>query len=90
MSVKLQSLSRSESQAVVEVVLGCLRRSLHANDWVKLRVRLFHMRQRKARIGRNPNTGEHLLVPAQKVAFLKPSKELLRMINNNGLTETNS
>ena len=40
----------------------------------------FQTRQRQARTGRNPKTGEAVKVPAKRVAFFKPSKELKQLI----------
>ena len=39
------------------------------------------MRQREPRIGRNPKTGEKVDVPAKKVPYFKPSKELRDLVN---------
>ncbi|HWG38680.1 MAG TPA: HU family DNA-binding protein, partial [Terriglobales bacterium] len=41
----------------------------------------FRIRQRDARMGRNPKTGAPVAVPARKVAYFKPSKELRDGIN---------
>jgi integration host factor subunit beta len=41
----------------------------------------FRTRQRNSRIGRNPKTGAKVDVPAKKVPFFKPSKELRDLIN---------
>ena len=46
----------------------------------------FRVRQRNARVGRNPKTGEKVEVPAKKVPYFKPSKELKDLINDG--TET--
>ncbi|PGN03229.1 HU family DNA-binding protein [Priestia megaterium] len=36
----------------------------------------FEVRERAARIGRNPQTGEEMTIPASKVPAFKPGKEL--------------
>src|SRR5262249_5088140 len=41
----------------------------------------FRTRQRRGRIGRNPKTGEKVEVPAKKIPFFKPSKELKDFVN---------
>jgi integration host factor subunit beta len=33
-------------------------------------------------VGRNPKTGERVEVPAKKIPFFKPSKELKDMVNS--------
>jgi integration host factor subunit beta len=42
----------------------------------------FRTRQRKPRVGRNPKTGDRVEVPAKKIPFFKPSKELKDLVNN--------
>ena len=34
----------------------------------------FDVRERKGRIGRNPRTGEEIVIPAQNLAHFKPAK----------------
>ena len=41
----------------------------------------FRIRQRESRKGRNPKTGERVDVPAKKVPYFKPGKELKELIN---------
>jgi integration host factor subunit beta len=41
----------------------------------------FRIRQRKPRIGRNPKTGAKVEVPAKRVPYFKPSKELRDLVN---------
>jgi integration host factor subunit beta len=38
-------------------------------------------------MGRNPKTGEKVEVPAKKIPFFKPSKELKDLVNE-GVTDT--
>ena len=42
----------------------------------------FRTRQRNPRVGRNPKTGDRVEVPAKKIPFFKPSKELKDIVNN--------
>jgi len=42
----------------------------------------FRTRQRKPRVGRNPKTGDRVEVPAKKIPFFKPSKELKDLVNH--------
>jgi integration host factor subunit beta len=41
----------------------------------------FHTRPRRARVGRNPRTGARVEVPAKKIPFFKPSKELRALVD---------
>ena len=42
----------------------------------------FRTRQRNSRVGRNPKTGDRVEVPAKKIPFFKPSKELKDLVNH--------
>jgi integration host factor subunit beta len=44
-------------------------------------------RQRQPRIGRNPKTGTRVEVPAKKIPYFKPSKELKDVVNNSAAKE---
>jgi hypothetical protein len=50
----------------------------------KSRSALYSFRWRKPRVGRNPKTGERVEVPAKKIPFFKPSKELKDLVNTGG------
>src|SRR5207253_9431168 len=57
-------------------------RSLRVGDKIEIRgFGSFRTRQRKPRVGRNPKTGERGEVPAKKIPFSKPSKELKDLVN---------
>jgi integration host factor subunit beta len=43
----------------------------------------FRIRQRNARIGRNPKSGQKVEVPSKKVPFFKAGKELRQLVDNN-------
>ena len=44
----------------------------------------FSTRQRDARTGRNPRTGEAVDVDAKRVPYFKPGKEMRERLNLNG------
>ena len=41
----------------------------------------FRIRHRNARVGRNPKTGDKVRVPAKRIPYFKPGKELREMLN---------
>ena len=56
--------------------------AIEAGDRIEIRgYGSLDTRNRAARIGRNPRTGEKVEVPAKSIAFFKPSRELLTAIN---------
>lgn len=78
----LGDLTRRDGEVIVETLFGSVIEALKANDKVEVRgFGSFRSRQRKPRTGRNPKTGESVSVPAKRVPFFKPSKELRDMVN---------
>ena len=76
-------LSRKESEAVVETIFESIITALQADDKIEIRgFGSFRTRQRRGRTGRNPKTGAKVEVPAKKIPFFKPSKELKDFVNN--------
>ncbi len=79
---RLAELTRKDSEVIVETIFDSVVRSLRAGDKIEIRgFGSFRTRQRKPRIGRNPKTGERVEVPAKKIPFFKPSKELKDLVN---------
>ncbi len=71
------SLTRKEATLIVNTVFTSIADSLAAGQKVELRgFGSFRIKQRRARQGRNPRTGEPVTVPAKKVPFFKPGKDL--------------
>ena len=80
---RLVELTRKDSEIIVETIFDSVVRSLRAGDKIEIRgFGSFRTRQRKPRVGRNPKTGARVEVPAKKIPFFKPSKELKDMVNN--------
>jgi integration host factor subunit beta len=79
---KVTELSRKDAEVIVETLFESIIKALKAGD--KLEVRgfgSFRIRERRARLGRNPKTGDKVSVPEKKVPYFKPSKELKDLIN---------
>jgi integration host factor subunit beta len=80
---KVTELTRKDSEVIVDTLFESVIKALKLGD--KLEVRgfgSFRVRQRNARVGRNPKTGEKVEVPAKRVPYFKPSKELKDLIND--------
>jgi integration host factor subunit beta len=80
---KVTELTRKDSEVIVDTLFESVIKALRDGD--KLEVRgfgSFRVRQRNARVGRNPKTGEKVEVPAKRVPYFKPSKELKDLIND--------
>jgi len=79
---RLAELTRKDSEVVVETIFDSIVRSLRAGDKIEIRgFDSFRTRQRKPRIGRIPKTGDRVEVPAKKIPFFMPSKELKDLVN---------
>src|SRR5947199_9754979 len=79
---RVAELTRKDSEVVVETIFDSVVRSLRAGDKIEIRsFGSFRTRQRKSRVGRNPKTGARVEVPAKKIPFFKPSKELKDLVN---------
>ena len=78
-------LTKKEAETVVSIIFQSITDSLSKGDKVELRgFGSFRVRERNARIGRNPKSGERVEVPAKKAPFFKAGKELREMVDVNG------
>ena len=68
-------LSKKDADAAVSAVLGAITDALKAGDKIQLvGFGTFEVRNRAAKQGRNPRTGETMTVPASKVPAFKVGK----------------
>jgi len=75
-------VSKKDAETTVNTFLECIIDSLNKNEGVELRgFGSFRIREREARVGRNPRTGERVEVEAKKVPYFKVGKQLKEMIN---------
>ena len=78
----LGDLTRRDGEIIVDTLFESIISALKANDKVEVRgFGSFRTRQRNSRTGRNPKTGAAVSVPAKRVPFFKPSKELRDLVN---------
>src|SRR5207248_5554650 len=79
---RITDVTRRDSEVIVETIFDSIVHSLRAGDKIEIRgFGSFRTRQRNSRVGRNPKTGDRVDVPAKKIPFFKPSKELKDLIN---------
>lgn len=78
-------MTRKECEVIVESIFDSIVKALHSGDKIEIRgFGSFRTRHRQPRIGRNPKTGTRVEVPAKKIPYFKPSKELKDVVNNSG------
>ena len=69
--------SKKEAVAAVEATLAAIQKALKKGDAVILvGFRTFDVKKRKARTGRNPQTGKAIKIAAKKVPVFKAGKIL--------------
>lgn len=79
---RVVEMSRKDSEVIVETIFDSVVRALRGGEKIEIRgFGSFRTRQRQPRIGRNPKTGTRVEVPAKRIPFFKPSKELKDLVN---------
>ncbi len=82
---RVVEMSRKDSEVIVETIFDSIVRALRTGEKIEIRgFGSFRTRQRQPRIGRNPKTGTRVEVPAKRIPFFKPSKELKDLVNGPG------
>jgi integration host factor subunit alpha len=75
-------LSKKETATIVEVVLETVKDSLERGEKIKIAgFGNFVVRQKTARKGRNPKTGDEIEISRRKVVTFKPSQLLRKTVN---------
>ena len=74
---------KKDLEKVVSVVLNEIKQALRRGDRVELRgFGIFSTNIQKARISRNPKTGEKVNTPEKKTIHFKMAKEMFKKLNN--------
>ena len=70
-------ISKVQAERALEQVLKAVKQSLARGERIELRgFGVFEVKQRKQGIGRNPRTGEEVIIPPGKAVRFKPGKDL--------------
>lgn len=70
-------LKKKEIQVVMEALRTTIYKTLKTESKIKLEgLGVFQLKDRKARMARNPRTGEQVQVPAKKVVKFRVIKDL--------------
>ena len=76
-------LKAEEVEQVVDIFFDEIGQRLAEGGRVELRgFGAFSTREREARAGRNPRTGEQVQVAAKRVPYFKPGKDMRRRLND--------
>jgi integration host factor subunit beta len=81
--LNVTELPRKDSETIVETIFDNIIAALQKGEKIEIRgFGSFRTRERRGRVGRNPKTGEKVEVPAKKIPYFKPSKELKDFVNS--------
>ena len=74
---------KKDLEKFTDIILNEIKRALKRGDRVELRgFGVFSTNTQKARISRNPKTGEKVNTPEKKTIHFKMSKYLFKKLNN--------
>lgn len=77
------ALNKKEAELIVNTIFDSIGGALIEGDRVEIRgFGSFTIRERDARVARNPKSGEIVNIPAKKTPFFKTGKELRMRVNN--------
>lgn len=80
--INQMEISKRDSVDLVESVLSILKSTLGAGEKIKIAgFGTFEVKQKKDRRGRNPQTGEAIIIDARRILTYKPSNLLKTRIN---------
>ena len=76
-TVSEKTETKKQAQDIVELILDTIKRTLKKREPVAISgFGTFKVKETKARMGRNPKTGEAIQIPAKKKIAFRVSKEL--------------
>jgi len=82
---RVGGLSKKEASEVVDSVFDAMKDTLSRGDKLKISgFGNFIVRDKAARVGRNPQTGEQITIGARRVLTFKPSQVLKSALNAEG------
>ena len=79
---KYPQLISKDADLVVKIILDALSESLSSGKRIEIRgFGSFSLNIRPSRIGRNPKSGDKVIVPQKKVPHFKPGKDLRQRVD---------
>ena len=81
-------MTKKDAEQLVEIIFDSITETLNRGEKIELRgFGSFRVRERNSRKGRNPKTGSSVDIPAKRVAYFKPGKELKELIKSRVTTD---
>jgi len=79
---KIPGGRRRDADVIVNTIFQAMTDALAKGDRIEIRgFGSFHLRNRKSRLGRNPKSGEKVMVEQKRVPFFKAGKELRKLVD---------
>ena len=76
------SQTKADAERSLDAFIDIVSTNIKKGDGVKLvGFGTFTTSDRKARVGRNPQTGEEIKIPARKIPVFRPGKELKESVS---------
>ncbi len=79
--------SKKESADIVEMIFDTMKDTLEKGEKIKISgFGNFVVRDKRPRMGRNPQTGQEIMISARRVLTFRPSQVLKQALNRDGLS----
>ena len=76
------NVKKQQAEEIINIFANSIMEALAKGDKVEIRgFGSFRVRERAEKEGRNPKTGEKVIVPAKKVPFFKTGKDFREMVD---------
>ena len=73
-------ITKVSAESAVNAIIGALKNALAQGERIELRgFGVFEVRPRKRGIGRNPRTGQEIVIPPGKSTRFRPGKHLSKI-----------
>jgi len=83
LSINYPNFLKKDLEKFTDIILKEIKRTLRRGERVELRgFGIFSTNKQKARISRNPKTGEKINTPEKKTIHFKMAKDLFNKLNN--------
>ena len=83
LSKSYPNILKKTHEKIVDIILNEIKKTLKRGERVEIRsFGVFSTKIQKARISRNPKTGEKVHTPEKKTSHFKMAKDLIKKLNN--------
>lgn len=77
-------MDKQRACELMEETLEIIKQTLSAGETIKIAgFGVFSVRDKRSRVGRNPQTGDKIVLAARRVVIFRPSRVLRDIVNEN-------